>query len=272
MYQSQLTADAPIYQLRPGMQGRHIFGPRSSLSDRCFEWTVHRDVGDAGLPLYCVSEFELDGSGFRKSSKVVKASSPYEVWNKLFTEVLELPPPNKGAQYCGFRDPSLAALLKLGGAAAVQQYELNPSEFVANQTKRWERDFAATVAAPFRRAMESVCPTDPHLAFQVLRRSASWQAEWYGDEEEYDDIIDLPFITGMVETYHAAPVESKVAILSLFAPYFTVDATSRLFGVSPYYVTQARLHDVDAVAGQPLVKKTQDRMSLSPSTFAFLHQ
>lgn len=127
LYQRQLTADAPNYQLRPGMQGRHIFGPLSSLSGRCFEWTVHRDVGNAGLPLYCVSEFELDGSGFRKSSKVSKASSPYEVWNKLFTEVLELPPPNKGAQYCGFRDPSLVALLKLDGAAVVQQYELKPN-------------------------------------------------------------------------------------------------------------------------------------------------
>jgi hypothetical protein len=37
------AATSTEYQLRPGMRGRHIFGPRSNLAGRCFEWKVLRE-------------------------------------------------------------------------------------------------------------------------------------------------------------------------------------------------------------------------------------
>lgn len=75
----------------------------------------------------------------------------------------------------------------------------------------------------------------------------------------------------MIDSYVHAPDESKVGILALFAPYFPVGVTMNFFSVARRQVTAAKLHDANAMAGQPLSKVTQERMRLSPRTFAFLH-
>lgn len=52
----------------------------------------------------------------------------------------------------------------------------------------------------FQRGMEAVCPLNPHAAFDSLRSSATWRAKWCPGMEE-EDLLELPFIAGMVHTY-----------------------------------------------------------------------
>jgi hypothetical protein len=78
----------------------------------------------------------------------------------------------------------------------------------------------------------------------------------------------------MVDAYSHAPKESKIGILSLFAPYFPyiTSVTIKFFGVSTPQVTAAKLHNANGVAGVPAEKKQFERMRLSGRTFAFTHQ
>jgi hypothetical protein len=64
--------------------------------------------------------------------------------------------------------------------------------------------------------------------------------------------MDNPFVVGMAQAQKHAPPESKMAILSLFAPYFPVDVTMALFGVKKHQVTATKIHDADAMAGPRL--------------------
>lgn len=256
--------------LKPGMRGRHIFGPTAQHPGKCFEWVIHQDKARCGLPVYVVKEFELDGSGFRQSKQSIRAHSPNELWDKVYTDVLHMSAPHRGTHLCGFQDPSLADLTVVHSAGS-KEFELKPSETLDSKTARWERSFAQAASGAFRQAMKSVCRSDPALAFEVLCRSAAWQAEWCDPDDGYDDIIDMPFITGMVSAFKHAPKECQIGILSLFAPHFPVRVTCGLFGVKQWEVTEAKLHDADAKAGQPALKAVLDRMRLSPRMFAFLH-
>jgi hypothetical protein len=67
-YSNQLLPSSPVYQLRPGMRGRHIFGRRSKeLADKCFEWTIHRDKLNCGRPLWQLSEFECGNTRLHRA-------------------------------------------------------------------------------------------------------------------------------------------------------------------------------------------------------------
>ena len=270
-YRNHLSNDQNYVQLRPRMRGRHVFGRKAgALANRCFEWVVKRDGANSGRPLFKISEFSLGSNGFRKSSKAVEAPTPSQAWEKLYEELLHLPAPRRGAQLCGFHDSALVPLLALHNLSK-NQYGLKPAETLGSRSTRWEREFAAAASGTFRQAMESVCPTDPALAFTVMRRSASWQAEWLGPDDTHDSILDHPFIVGTVDAHHHAPQASNFAILSLVAPHFPVKVTCDLFNVKPRDVTAAKIHDADAMAGQPFEKPVLQRMRLSPRTFAFLH-
>ena len=262
------------FQLMPGLRGRHVFGPSSKLSGRCFEWSVHYNKSQCGQPEFRISEFVLAAIGLRKSHQTIRASSPNALWNALFTS-LDLSAPNRGASLCGFTDLSLAALM------AVHYEKGQESKFglagpgvkdFERLTARYHRSIAKAAGKAFKRAMCSVCPNEPVKAFQALRQSASFIAEWCPEDSGYDDIIDLPFVRGMVEAHHQAPKESKRGILALFAPYFPIGVTVDLFKVKPHEVTAAKLQDADAMAGQTIAKKTFERMRLGGRAFAFMHQ
>jgi hypothetical protein len=138
-------------------------------------------------------------------------------------------------------------------------------------TERYQRQIIDKVDAVFEEAMGRVCAEDPKLGFYALRESALFKAEWMA-VDQYEDLRHDPFTAGIVNAYKHAPQASKIGILSLFAPYFDNDITCRLFDIKPWKVAQAKLHDANAMAGQPFAKKFTERMKLSPRTFAFLHQ
>jgi hypothetical protein len=257
-----------VFQLRPGLKGRHIFGPKSKLAGRCFEWQVVPD-SISKLPKFEISEFELTDHGVRASRRKVTAHTPNALWNRLFTEVLGLPAPDRGAQLCGFHDESLADLLGVSKAESFSTFKE-----LKDLCHRRGNQIAAAASVEFKHAMKSVCPNNPHLAFEALRSTAAWQSEWYDEESEdwSNYLVDLPFVRGMVTAHEHAPKESKMAILSLFAPYFSSKQTCALFQVTKHAVTAARLHDANAMGGQQLRRQTYERMRLSPRTFAFLHQ
>ena len=249
------------------MRGRHVFGQRSrpELAGCCFEWRVIPDALSK-LPKFELSQVELTDHGLRAHTRKVTASTPGALWNRMYVDVLGLPAPERGANLCGFNDESLADLLACAQHTSFSVYNL---EKVGD---RRARDIAAAAGVEFKRAMKLVCPNNPHAAFEALRSSAAWQSEWCDDDDDDAYIIDLPFVRGMVTAYEHAPHESQIAILSLFAPYFSTKQTCALFKVTKHVVTAARLHDANALGGQELRKSTYERMRLSPRTFAFLHQ
>ena len=82
----------------------------------------------------------------------------------------------------------------------------------------------------------------------------------------------MPFVKGMVGSYNDSPRDHQIGLLAMFAPYFPVAVTAQLFGVSPYKVAAAKLHDADGMARQPAPKQVHERMRLGGRTFAFMHQ
>ena len=268
-YKNHLRPDQPALQLRPGMRGRHVFGPRSSgvLVGRCFEWWISRGPVNCGAPVWKLSEFVLGIDGFRRSSKRVTASSPFMLWRQMSAH-LNLPPIEHGAALCGLADPSLAELIAV---AQPNQSSRFGTQF-EDMTTRTQRLLAAQASKAFTRSMQAVCPHDPKLAFKALRQSASWQAEWCDEDDGYEFLADLPFVKGMVDAHSHAPKESKIGILSLFAPHFPHSVTIKFFGVSTTQVTAAKLHNADGMAGVPAEKEQFQRMRLSGRTFAFMHQ
>ena len=169
---------------------------------------------------------------------------------------------------CGFNDPALARLIQVHTTGTMPSYD-SLKKF-DDLTERYQRHIVDKIDVVFEEAMGRVCEEDPKLAFHALRESARWKAEWMPDQCE--SLRHDPFIAGMVRAYKFAPQASKIAILSLFAPYFDNDTTCKLFDVKPWKVTQAKVHDAGAMAGQPFAKEFTERMKLSPRTFAILHQ
>jgi hypothetical protein len=220
-------------------------------------------------------------TGLRKPQTTIRADGPNPLWNAVFTSINELEdislsPPKRGAMLCGFTDPSLAVLNLLMEAHSLKGDPSFAKDLEA-MSDQYVRYLASSANKAFKHAMHSVCPSNPMKAFEALRRSASFAAEWCLEEydsvlEEYGSVLDLPFIQGMIKAYQDAPKESRHSILALFAPYFPADVTMELFGVSAYEVTAAKLQDANAMAGQTVAKKTFQRMRLGGRTFAFMHQ
>jgi hypothetical protein len=205
--------------------------------------------------------------GLREATERVTADNPCALWNAVY-EREGLAKPKRGPEMCGFKSKSLRKLIDvhtMSGTnfAAIKSFD--------EMSDRWKRHLAELVSAEFSKAMSAVCPDNPAMAFKALRESASWLAKWCNDDTGYEDILDLPFVKGMADAYAHAPIESKMAILSLFAPYFPVSVTRKFFNVEGHVVTAAKIHAANAMAGQPLSKVVHERMRLSPRTFAFLH-
>lgn len=77
----------------------------------------------------------------------------------------------------------------------------------------------------------------------------------------------------MVDSYDQAPSkEAKLAILSLFAPYFPIQTTIKLFHVDGNDVHKAKLHDADVGGGVQAEKEMHERFRGDPKTFAFMFQ
>ena len=70
------TASDIVFQLRPGMRGRHVFGQRSrpELAGCCFEWRVIPDALSK-LPKFELSQVELTDHGLRAHTRKVTAST-----------------------------------------------------------------------------------------------------------------------------------------------------------------------------------------------------
>ena len=257
------------------MRGRHIFGPGSKLHKRCFEWSVHRNRALCGQPEYQISEFLLNGEfGLRRMKKRLRASSPNALWNRLFEDINEvedvnLSAPNRGAMLCGFNDPALADLMVEHSSSCTP---ISSRKDLDAMSDRYQWSVANAANKAFNQAMDSVCRDDRAKSFKALLRSAAFNAEFCDVDSGYDDILDLPFMKGMVQVHSTAPRASRRGILALIAPYFPANVVMDLFGVSAYEVTAAKLQDANAMAGQPLAKQTFQRMRLGGRTFAFLHQ
>ena len=163
------------FQLKPQMRGRHMFGAGSKAKNRCFEWRVIRDKDRCGAPKFRVSEFLRDGKGFREQTTSISASTPNQLWNKLFTEVLGFAAPERGAHLCGFDDLSLAALLKVHFEGGIASYDT----FLKfdDLTDRYKRHTAGQVSDAFWETMRKVCLKDPIITFHALRESARFQAD-----------------------------------------------------------------------------------------------
>jgi hypothetical protein len=259
------------FQLLPQMRGRHIFGAGSKAKGRCFEWRVIRDKARCGAPKFIISEFLLNKeTGFREHATKVTASNPNQLWNLLFTEVLGLAAPGAGAHLCGFDDQSLAYMLKVHFQGGLPSYETFHK--FDELSDRYKRHISNKVSDMFWETMRRACSQDPMAAFHALRESARFKADAAFADDECDSLLHDPFVIGMVDAHEHAPENSKLGILSLFAPYFSVAVTCKLFNVNPRRVTKAKVHDANAMAGQPFAKEFVQRMKLSPRTFAFMHQ
>ena len=168
------VADAKPVILRPGMRGRHVFGRTSKeLADRCFEWSVSVGKTNHLKPSFEISEFKLGGFGLREFKKPVCASTPNQLWNKLFLH-LGLLEPRHGAQLCGFHDPNVAVMSQ----AHAHQTTYGLCKGLGSMTHRWTEHMVASLNGRFKQLLKSVCPSDPQSAWVLLRDSAAFQAAW----------------------------------------------------------------------------------------------
>ena len=270
-------------QLCPGMTGRFIFGAKSEFHGRCFEWQISVDkIGSplyVGKPKFQLWELEPNLLGLleRSNKATVFATSPNSLWDEAYRQILHRPGCVDGARMCGLQDPltaeanvEVADLMALHGADPARLFGLRKD--LNSVSERWRRQMRSVALQKFEQMMKEICPSDPHLVFATLLESAAFQAEWYPDAT-VDELMRMPFVLGLVEACTDATTKgAKIAILSLFAPYFSHHVTMSLFGVSAKLVTQAKLHDADGNSGITLPPTVHRRMRLSPRTFAFLYQ
>ena len=77
----------------------------------------------------------------------------------------------------------------------------------------------------------------------------------------------------MVQAHEQAETkESKLAILSLLAPYFPYNMTEDLFCVDHDDVYKAKLHAAEGLAGVQLERLTHRRFRMDAQKFSFIHQ
>ena len=92
-------------------------------------------------------------------------------------------------------------------------------------------------------------------------------------EASIDELSQAPFVTGMATAYHNAErKESKLAILSLFAPYYPYKVTESIFSCDHNDVHKARLHAAEGMAGVQLERLQHRRFKMDLQKFSFLHQ
>ena len=281
-FRPQRAISGIAIRLCPGFTGRFIFGAQSEFPGRCFEWQVVVDKTDSplyvGKPKFQLWELEPNALGLlERTTTAISATSPNSMWDQAYKQILQRAGCTDGARMCGLQDPvtvdanvEIADLMALAGADPARLYGLR--KHLDCVSDRWKRHMSSATMRQFEKAMKAICPSDPHLAFGILLESAAFQAEWYPDAT-LDDLMRMPFVMGMVRSYNdASSKQAKLAILSLFAPYFQHRVTISLFGVTPCQVTQAKLHDADGNAGITLSPIVHRRMRLAPRTFAFLYQ
>ena len=168
------------------------------------------------------------------------ADNPCALWNLVY-EREGLAKPERAPEMCGFKSDSLRKLVDAHTMSGIKSFD--------EMADRWKRHLAELVSAEFSKAMSAVRPDNPAMAFKALCESASWLSEWCNDNIGYEDVLDLPFVKGMVKAYRHAPCESKMAILSLFAPYSPACVTRKVFSVTRHVVTTAKVYDANAMAG-----------------------
>ena len=261
----------------PGFRARHVF-TRGKLEGKCFEMHVLPDneastpagVLYAYKPKFVVQQLIKNEKGVTVATSMMgQGSTPNAAWAALYVR-FGLPDNKNGCSLFGFNDPGLHDLLypTLNGHVAVY----GERKGLGHMSTRWIRSLVAAASNELVAAMRKVCPSNPVGAFQLLRSSSAFQAEFWPDRDS-EELLGMPFLSGMAKSHRAAPTpEAKLGILSLAAPFFKSTIVRRLFRCTQREVTAARLHAADDIAGvaPPHIKK--ERMRLSPRTFAFLHQ
>jgi len=182
---------------------------------------------------------------------------------------------NNGVRLCGFDNTSVLQLLDAAhkaGVLAEQRVEQQQFGTHTNLNEYSRSSIVALVAAAsreFNAAMLAVCPSDPQYAFQALQKSLSFQKEWM-PEASIDELSQAPFVTGTTTAYHNAErKESKLAILSLFAPYYPYRVTESIFSCDHNDVHKARLHAAEGMAGVQLERLRHRRFKMDPQNFRF---
>ena len=263
--------------LFPGFRARHVF-TRGKLEGRCFEMHVVADneaIGPAGLsyaylPKFVIRQLIKNDDGFAVATSMRgQGMTPNAAWSELYAK-FGLPPNKNAYSVFGFNDPGLQDMLDPSVNGDVAVY--GQRKGLADMTARWVRSLISAANNELVAAMKKVCPSNPIGAFQLLRNSSAFQAEFWPDRDS-EELLGMPFLSGMAKSHQAAPTcEAKLGILSLVAPFFKSAVVQRLFGCTQRDVTAARLHAADDIAGVAPPHIKQERMRLSPRTFAFLHQ
>lgn len=288
--------DEPIV-LRRGLRGRKLFRERSGdkLSGRIFEWYVVADAAPdtyrPGHHKFVLHELIPDEVTqiLSRSKHKWTGSTPQQMWGAMYKDPKGADNPNgtnNGIRLCGFDAPGVLQLIEAAEAcdseAAGDSLDSSHAHREFGSRRALDalsasslRHMIYSASSAFKAAMMSVCPSDPRAAYLALRSSASFLHEWESDCEEQSiaKLAETPWVAGMVHAYgRAESRESRVAILSLFAPYFKVNVTESLFSVDHNEVHTAKVHSAQGDAGRQLERLKHQRFRWDAPKFSFLYQ
>lgn len=171
----------------------------------------------------------------------------------------------------------LCGSVELLGVAEEADLSCNERAFgekvgISDYSKSVYAALVSSASSCFKATMLAICPTNPQAAFNALKNSLSFQKEWM-PQGNPDQLLESTLVQGLVEAHHNAETkQSKLAILSLFAPYYEYRAIGHLFSVDHNDVHKARLYAAEGLAGVQLERLKHRRFKMDPQKFSFLHQ
>ena len=254
------------------MKDRKLFC-KGDLTGRSFEWCIVEDTHPfrAGRPKFVLKELIQDPSTglLVPTSDRWYDSGPQEMWSDMVQT--ELGPSKRcrsGLKWCGLDN---AGLLQLLGAAeecgGVQEsscrWQFGVHTAVDGYSKHSIAKVVAHASKGFLAAMVAVCPNGPVAASHALRKSQKSRRDW--GYVSTGPTLHTPMCAGVVGAYKGAGFgQPRLAILSLWAPYFPYKVAEAAFGVDHNGVWPARLHHAAGLAGVQLEKLQHPRPRWGP--------